>query len=250
MYGKTSVRRAGRARGALAVVLVSLWVGGVLLAQAPAPPTVGSALRLETGQEIFEAACIGCHGPGGKGQPDTTLAFEPPATFPDFSDCNGSTRERKYDWQAIIHQGGPARGFSEIMPSFADALTREQIDKVMAYLRELCPEPAWPLGELNLPRTLMTEKAFPEDEWVITGAANTDGEGLATKLIYEKRFGARNQLEIVAPLSFVQRGAEGWEGGIGDLTFGYKRVMASNASTGSIMSLQGEVIAPTGDRTR
>jgi hypothetical protein len=96
----------------------------------------------------------------------------------------------------------------------------------------------------------MTEKAFPEDEWVITGAANTDGDGLATKLIYEKRFGARNQLEIVAPLNFVQRGAEGWEGGIGDLVFGYKRVMMSNARTGSIMSLQGEVIAPTGDRTR
>ena len=33
------------------------------------------------------------------------------------------------------------------MPSFADALTLEQIDRVTAYLRTLCPEPVWPLGE-------------------------------------------------------------------------------------------------------
>ena len=129
-------------------------------------------LKLDTGQEIFEAACIGCHGPGAKGQPKTTLGFEPPSTFPDFSDCNGSTRENTFDWRATIHEGGRGRGFSEIMPSFAEALTLDQIQKVMQYLREQCSEPKWPLGELNLPRPLMTEKAFPEDEWILTGSVN------------------------------------------------------------------------------
>src|SRR4029450_5710707 len=80
-------------------------------------------LKLDSGREIFEAACIGCHGPGGRGQPQTTLGFEPPATFPDFSDCNGSARERISDWRATIHGGGPGRGFSDIMPSFAEALS-------------------------------------------------------------------------------------------------------------------------------
>jgi mono/diheme cytochrome c family protein len=206
-------------------------------------------LKLDTGQEVFEAACIGCHGPGGKGQPQTTLGFEPPSTFPDFSDCNGSSRERTFDWRATIHEGGPGRGFSEIMPSFAEALTPDQIEKVMKYLREQCSEPQWPLGELNLPRALVTEKAFPEDEWVITGGFNTNGRGAAsTEFIYEKRFGARNQLEFAAPFNFLERENGGWVGGIGDLILGYKRILLSNIRTGSIFSVQGEVIAPTGNR--
>src|SRR5262245_34357969 len=105
-------------------------------------------LKLDTGKQIFEAACIACHGPGGKGQPQSTLGFEPPSTFPDFSDCNGSTRERTFDWRATIHEGGRARGFSEIMPSFAEALTLDQIDKVVEYLREQCSDSSWPLGAL------------------------------------------------------------------------------------------------------
>src|SRR5579862_1947713 len=78
-------------------------------------------LKLDTGEEIYKAACIGCHGPGGKGQPESTLGFEKPSQFPDFSDCSGSTRERAYDWEATIHEGGSNRGWSEIMPSFAEA---------------------------------------------------------------------------------------------------------------------------------
>ena len=181
--------------------LAVLWLGGVLSAQAPAATSPASLpeLRLDTGREIFEAACIACHGPGGRGQPQTTLGFEPPPAFPDFSDCNGSTRERTWDWRAIIHEGGPRRGFSEIMPAFGDALTLDQIDRVMAYLREQCPEPAWPLGELNLPRPLFTEKAFPEDEWVFQSGANATGRGgVSSTIVYEKRFGARNQLERIA----------------------------------------------------
>src|SRR3989454_10591071 len=130
-------------------------------------------LKLDTGEEIYKAACIGCHGPNGKGQPETTLGFEKPPQFPDFSDCNGTTRERVSDWKATIHEGGPGRGFSEIMPSFAEALTLDQIDKVAKYLRTLCAEPVWPHGELNLPRALVTEKAFPEDEAVWTTGINT-----------------------------------------------------------------------------
>ena len=206
-------------------------------------------LKLDTGKEIFEAACIGCHGPGGKGQPQTTLGFEPPSTFPDFSDCNGSTREKTFDWKATIHEGGLGRGFSEIMPSFAEALTLDQIQKVIQYLREQCPEPAWPLGELNLPRALVTEKAFPEDEWVMTNTVNANGNGgVSSALIYEKRFGVRNQLEFAAPFNFLQREKGGWVGGIGDLVLGYKRTMLSNIRTGSILSFQGEVSTPTGNR--
>src|SRR5215470_1823875 len=123
------------------IVFVMVAAPAVLLSQNPAPE-----LRLDTGKQIFEAACIGCHGPNGKGQPQTTLGFEPPSTFPDFTDCNGSTREQTFDWRATIHEGGRGRGFSEIMPSFAEALTLSQINQVVGYLRSLCSEPGWPLG--------------------------------------------------------------------------------------------------------
>jgi mono/diheme cytochrome c family protein len=230
----------------IATTLYGVRVG----AQSPLSAQPLPQLGLGTGREIFEAACIGCHGPGATGQPPDTLGFEPPATFPDFSDCNGSTRERTWDWRAIIHEGGPRRGFSEIMPSFGEALTMEQIDKVMAYLREQCPDPAWPLGELNLPRPLFTEKAFPEDEWVIQTSVNANGDGsVANRIIYEKRFGARNQIEIVAPFSFEQREQE-WVGGVGDLVAGYKRVLFSSLADGSIASIVGEVALPTGHEAR
>ena len=207
-------------------------------------------LKLDTGEEIFKAACIGCHGPGGKGQPESTLGFEKPPQFPDFSDCNGSTRERVFDWTATIHEGGPGRGFSEIMPSFAEALNLEQIGKVTAYLRSLCDERSWPLGELNLPRTFFTEKAFPEDETVLTTAIHTKGNGaVGTELVYERRFGTKGQLEIAAPFSFLQRDNGGWIGGIGDLVLGYKHVIF-HSGTHSILSLQGEVAMPTGNRER
>ena len=244
-------------RRVLFFVQVAVWLGGVLLAQAPQtllPAAAPRELTLDSGKEIFEAACIGCHGPGGRGQPQTTLGFEPPSTFPDFSDCNGSTRERVSDWRATIHEGGPGRGFSDIMPAFAEALTLEQIGRVTEYLRTLCPDSNWPLGELNLPRALLTEKAFPEDETVVTMAAHTSGAGgFSSDLIWEKRLGARNQLEILAPLNFSAQDGGGWAGGVGDLIVGYKRVIAHRARsthsgwTGSILSVQGEVSTPTGN---
>ena len=52
----------------------------------------------------------------------------------------------------------------------------------------------------------MTEKAFPEDEWVLTGSVNTTGPGnVSSALVYEKRFGKRNQLEFAAPFNFLRR---------------------------------------------
>jgi len=223
-----------------------LFLPSVLLAQKQAPE-----LKLETGQQIFEAACIGCHGSGGKGLPESTLGFEHPPTYPDFSDCVGSAREKNYDWRSVIHEGGPARGFSQIMPSFAEALKPEQIEKIMQYLREQCTDKAWPRGEMNFPRPLVTEKAFPEDEYLLKTEVNAKAPRDVTLSFFaERRFGARNQLEFVVPVSFLNRDRTNWIGGIGDVVLGYKRVLFSSIETGSIFSLQGEVSLPTGNRLR
>jgi hypothetical protein len=66
--------------------IAAVWCSAHLFAGAPQSSAAVPQLKLDTGKEIFEAACIGCHGPGATGQPPDTLGFEPPATFPDFSD--------------------------------------------------------------------------------------------------------------------------------------------------------------------
>src|SRR4051794_33389677 len=100
--------RRGCTLAILSLAVLAPWA----LAQN-APP---AKLKLDTGKEIFEAACIACHGQGGKGMPDTTVGFEKPKTFPDFSQCDQTTPELDVDWKATIRDGGHGRGFSLIMP--------------------------------------------------------------------------------------------------------------------------------------
>jgi len=212
--------------------------------------TTTAKLSLSTGKEIYEAACIACHGPNGKGMPDTTVGFDKPKSFPDFSRCDQTTPELNVDWKATIRDGGHGRGFSPIMPSFVDALTSAQMDKVIAYLRSLCTDKSWPRGEFNLPLPLVTEKAFPEDEVVVTSALNVQGApGSTTDIIYEQRFGARNQIEVDIPVVFNRQSPGLWYGGVGDTTLGVKRVLIANLHTGSILSAFGGVNLPTGNRT-
>jgi len=208
-----------------------------------------SNLQLDTGEHIFKSACIACHGPYGKGTPKTIAGFEPPDSFPDFTRCDQTTPEPNVAWQDVITHGGPSRGFSQIMPAFGDALNPEQISKVIKYMRGFCRERGWARGELNLPRALVTEKAYPEDEVVISSAGNARGvAGFSNDVIHEQRFGVKNQIEIDVPVNFMNQNHV-WHGGVGDTTLGIKREMFSSLRSGSILSLQGSVIVPTGNRT-
>ena len=226
-------------------VLLTVWLHtSVVFAQAPeAPDPV-----LDSGHDIFVAGCASCHGVDGRGAPRSSVAFT--TRLPDFTDCSFATKEPDGDWSATIHNGGTARGFSTIMPSFREALNDDQIDKVIEYMRGFCTNKAWPQGDLNFPRALATEKAFPENETVITGAINAQGNpGVGTQAIYERRFGAKNQFELAVPYNFVHDGAP-WQSGFGDLVLGYKRLLFHSMKTGSILSVSGEVTTPTGDREK
>ncbi len=203
------------------------------------------------GRDIYRSACAACHGTDGRGAPDNLRGFEKPATFPDFTQCRATAREPQVFWSAILHNGGPARGFSEIMPSFGEALTGEEINRVMDYVRQFCREPAWPRGELNFPRPLVTEKAFPEDEMVFDAATDVEGGGaITTRVIYEKRLGPRGQLDVAMPFQFQKSGESSWHSGVGDLVAGYKHVVLSNLRTGSIFSVAAETIFATGNADR
>lgn len=205
---------------------------------------------LARGKKIYNSGCITCHGSDGKGTPATLVGFEPPSTFPDFTRCDQTTAETDVAYKAVIVHGGPNRGFSQIMPSFNQALTQNDIDQVIHYLRTFCRNVHWPRGELNLPRALATEKAFPEDEVVVSSAINARGApGVESHIIHEQRFGLNNQIEVDMPVNFQDQNHV-WFGGVGDLTLGIKRVMFSNLKSGSILALQGSILAPIGNRAR
>jgi hypothetical protein len=134
------------------------------------------------------------------------------------------------------------------MPAFAEALTREDLTAALAQLRSFCKEPNSPRGELNLPRPLVTEKAFPEDEAVITVIASHDA--VTNKMVYERRIGARNQFELVVPLAFSEQTPGEWTGGVGDVAIAVKRALFHSLRHGSIFSGSLEVVTPTGSTER
>ncbi len=202
---------------------------------------------VKNGERIYNSGCVACHGRDGKGAPETISAFERPETFPDFTRCDQTTAEVNTAYKDIIVHGGPKRGFSQIMPAFGEALSSQDVDDVVAYLRQFCREPHWPRGELNLPRAIVTEKAFPEDEVVISTAVNVQGTPEnTTHIIHEQRFGTKNQIEVDVPIAFNDVDHV-WYGGTGDITLALKHVMFSNLNTGSILSLQGGFLLPSGN---
>ncbi len=222
----------------------------ILLSLPAAAQNEGGGAK--SGQKIYLSSCAACHGADGKGQSQSRVGFDVP--LPDFSDCNFATREPDADWTAIAYQGGPVRGFSRLMPAFGDVLTFEEITKAVEYIRTFCPDKSWPRGDLNLPRAIITEKAFPEDEAVINFGVGEKLDSISGEFVYEQRFGARNQIELVVPFGWNERpvpdgtGAAGdWTSNLGDIALGMKRALIHSSRSGSIFSAAAEIIFPTGD---
>ncbi len=252
--GGFPMRLFTRASLTLPAAVVYFWmiVPAVLAAQDTS--LIGTAVSMKdmTGGELYRAACANCHGSDGAGVPQATVGFDVPV--PDFTDCSFASREPTADWVAVAHEGGPVRGFAAVMPAFGDAASAEQLKRVIDYIRGFCGNASWPLGELNMPRAMVTEKAYPEDELVYTVGAQVDGPGSITnEIVYERRFGARSQVEVVVPFAFEEQIADttgDWQGGIGDVALGAKHALFHSARSGSILSLAAEVKLPTGNEDR
>ena len=252
--------------GVAALLVAGIQLATAIPAAAQLPRAVnGQDLANAPGEAIYAASCANCHGLDGTGLPPSLLAFE--EEVPDFTDCDFAAREPDADWIAVAHEGGPVRGFSEMMPAFRGALTEEQLGRVMGYIRTLCTDPNWPRGELNLPRPLLTEKAYPEDEWVVEMGLDMEGEGrIAGAFVYEQRFGPRSQLEFVIPYGWISghggnhegevshdhgdapsQTDQAWRHGLGDAALGVKHALYHDFDAGTIFSIGGEVILSTGD---
>lgn len=231
----------------------SLVLMGSLLAVAPSVRAqVPENLDTLSDEQLYGAACAGCHGVDGRGLDRALVGFEEP--LPDFTDCNFATREPDADWTAITHDGGPTRGFSAMMPAFGAALNVEQITRILGHIRTLCREPAWPRGELNFPRALLAEKAFPEDEWVVEADADFAEQGaVASQFVWEQRFGPRSQFEVVIPYGWVElpdAGGTSWSSGLGDLVLGVKHAVYVDNPAGRIFAVGAEAVLPTGEESK
>jgi mono/diheme cytochrome c family protein len=221
-----------------------IWCAGASRLDAPAQTVDRSRL---SGEALYQAACVACHGHDGKGQPKSVVGFD--MRLPDFTDCSFTTPEADLDWSAVVHLGGRARALDVRMPSFGDALSSQEIMRVIDYVRGFCREPRWPRGELNFPRAFFTEKAYPENEAVLTTTMSRQPAGaIENEFLYEHRIGRRAQYEINVPVA-IQHGESGWHRGLGDVHAALKYSFADSLEGGAIFSAGGEVTLPTGKET-
>jgi len=229
-----------------------LWVIAALLLMTPLTAAAAPASQLlapasqPDGRKLFQENCAACHGENASGdRKPSDLGFDFP--MPNFTDCSFATREADGDWASTIHRGGRARAFPRQMPAWDEALSDDEIDAIIAFLRTRCAKSGWPRGEFNLPLAMFTEKAFPEDEVYNQTEFNTEGPaGFTNTTIFEKRFGKRGQLEVNLPISSVYDGTR-MQTGISDMGVAWKQNILADVDQGTIFSLLGEAVLPTGN---
>ncbi|TDI26671.1 MAG: c-type cytochrome [Acidobacteria bacterium] len=195
---------------------------------------------------MFDAFCAVCHGEDGRGQVENPAIDSEPM---DFTDCAVATPEPDGDWDLVITRGGMAAGLSSEMPSYGDALTGEQIQALIGYIRGFCAEPGWPIGTLNFPRPIFTEKAFPENEFLLLPEFSSGADGvteLALQVIYERRLGRRGHVEVRFPFESVSAAGER-RSGLSDVKLAGKYVVNTDRAMTRITTVGLEVSLPTGD---
>lgn len=224
----------------------SALIAAACLLASPAAAAGQTPETGRTGRQVYESICITCHGPDGRG--GVNPAIEQIVKTPDFSDCGFANREPDRGFLAVAHNGGPARGFSPLMAPWGGAFTEHELSLAVGHIRTLCADQRWPRGELNLPRPLVTAKAFPEDEAVVS--TTTQSGSTVTKVIYERRFGPLNQIEVILPLASEEGADNRRVTGIGDIALEYKRTLTHSLARGNIVSVTGEMVLPTGSEAK
>jgi mono/diheme cytochrome c family protein len=214
-----------------------------LLALAPHSGwATSNQVQLKRGREVYENACIACHGRDGKGNPEWESAVRPVS----FADCS-TTAEPTTLWKSVVQNGGRRHGLAEVMPAFGEAFPPEDLDAVVAYLRTFCAKAdEYPPGDLNFRRLLATDKAFPEAEVVVSTTAVPDTGETELEVAYENRIGTRFQYELEFPLRPAAT-KEGHTAGVGDVVIAGKYVLHFNRAGRRILSGGLEVSLPTGN---
>jgi hypothetical protein len=223
-----------------ALLLATALALGGQAAQPSAPTTI---------PEMWGAWCARCHADDGSGKVNEPTVTVTPM---DFTDCKVTTPEPDADWERAIAKGGPGVGLSPEMPGFEDSLTPAQISGFVSHMRGFCKEAGWPSGNNNFPRPIVTEKAFPENEFVLlpaishaTEPASAPATDFSLAAVYERRLGKRAMYEVVVPFynwDFqTERDSE-----IGDVAVAFKYAAYASSTAPRILSFGLETTLPTG----
>jgi cytochrome c6 len=99
---------------------------GLAIVLALALPTGAQAADAAKGEATFKSKCAGCHGPDGKGQTSMGKMMK-------LKDLGSKEVQKASDTDLhdIIAKG------KKPMPAFDSKLNKEQIDELVAYIREL-----------------------------------------------------------------------------------------------------------------
>ena len=113
------------------LLAMALMMNAVLMTAAPMMAMAQTAP--ETGKEIFEQMCAGCHGTYGNGQEGTKSGFVPRI---------GTLANKEYmasvpdDYlKMIIKKGGAYMGKIAAMPAWEHKFNDEQVDTLVAHIR-------------------------------------------------------------------------------------------------------------------
>lgn len=93
-------------------------------------------LAAEKTAALFQELCSVCHGVGGKGDGPSARGLEPKPA--DFTDCKAMTKDSDEVLLKIIKGGGQSVGRSTVMPAWSEALSEQQIDELIKFIRGLC----------------------------------------------------------------------------------------------------------------
>ena len=115
------------------ILLVTLVFSCALFSAAPPSQAADSA----KGQEVYNTYCALCHGPTGLGDGVGAEALDPkPRDLSSAEILEGYTDEYLVN---VIANGGMAVGKSPAMPPWSGIVSPEDIDNVVAHIRQnLC----------------------------------------------------------------------------------------------------------------
>ena len=122
-----------RYRNATVGMLLAMALTMTTVLMTAAPMMTMAQTAPETGKEIFDQMCAGCHGTYGNGQEGTKSGFVPRI---------GTLANKEYmasvpdDYlKLIIKKGGAYMGKISAMPAWEHKFNDEQVDTLVAHIR-------------------------------------------------------------------------------------------------------------------
>lgn len=87
------------------------------------------------GKTKYDMLCASCHGTTGKGDGVAAQSLNPKPR--NFADAATMGKKTDADLKKVIKEGGTTSGLSATMPGWGSVLSEQDINNVMAYIRQL-----------------------------------------------------------------------------------------------------------------